>query len=295
MRLMLSIVLCLFIACSQAGFYDDPAGSINSTEPSYLIKGYLGVGALNNANISIIDVSDYDSPELIETTISDSNGFFEFSITDDNNGLILVVANGGNYIDPFSYNTISGTNYEIRALYKSDDIVLNNEVYITPFSTLFSELFDCLYHQSSLNSDPYIYSKSIFNDVFGVDMSVVRDVYLNAAIEDFEDKDTLYTLYNLAFSKMAKLEKASSGLDILSVFADELAQSCTLMVSDNVTSLNYSFHRESFRGDFLDALLTLKNDKVFASLATQLSLDSLVVFIRNKNNLIFGFNNYEDF
>ena len=294
MRFLFSITLCLFLACSQAGFYEDVSTSINNTNTSYLIKGYLGVGALSNANISIIDVSNYDSPDLIETTTSDSKGLFEFEITDENNGLILVVANGGNYIDPFSYNTISGTNYEIKALYKSDNIISNNEIYITPFSTLFSELFDCLYHQSSLGSDPYIYSKSILNDVFEVDMSVVRDIYLNNEIEDFDDEDIIYTLYNLAFSKMANLQKASSGLDILSVFSDELANSCTLMVSNNIKSLNYNFHSESFRNDFLDSLIGLKNDKVFSDLANQASLDSLVESIRNKNNLIFGFSDYED-
>lgn len=280
-------------ACGSAGTkeYEE---SYQTSETQYLtLTGYLGLGLLNGADINIIDISNFDEPKIISATESDSTGKFSFEWNlDEEPELVMIVASGGTYVDPFSFSTVSAQNYELRAIYKTDDFS-EKIFYLTPFSTLFSSFVEGLHFNSSLSDNAYYYAQSIFNTVFGVELDLAEDIYLNEDAEN-NNNNRLYTIFNLAFSKLSQDQEALSGLDVTNVFSQNLIQNCNLITSDEIVSHKYRFSPESFREDFLNSFLSLENNSVFSEISDSINFDSISERIRSDEGLIFGFNTYEE-
>jgi len=289
-----SLIFLFLFSCTQAGtIQEESANSNTSTQSSGVITidGYVGLGALSSGTVNLIDISDPTNPAILASATADAAGHFQFSESFSDISLIELVAGGGSYIDPFTYQTVSGNNYELKAIYQSSSLRNQPQVYLTPFSTLFVSLYDCLSGLGSLHADPYFYTASIFNDVFDVYLSTAHDLMLNPS-GDFSDNDSLYTLYNLAFSKMSSRFNARSGIDLTQVFSEHITDACSLLMTDQPVSKSYTFSAESFRRDYLEAFADLEDDAQFADLVGTNDLADLVSAIRASNNLIFGFETY---
>lgn len=283
-------------SCSTAGSYHSPVepAPSSSAETSYLtVSGYLGVGSIYNADITVLDVSDFDKAAVVATTTSDSNGYFSFEIAEEEGDTFLFVASGGTYIDPISFKTVSGIGYELKAIYGYSNIKDDKSIYVTPFSSLLVSLTECLYLNSSLSVDPYQYALAIFEDVFQTDLKTAEDLNLNTSA-DGSTNNVFYTAYNLAFSNMAKQQNALSALDLQAVFSEALVSECSLITESPTISNKYSFYSESFREDYLNALQGLENNSLFEEIIGSTNLESLVQDIREKNHFIFSFEVYNE-
>lgn len=288
------ILLTVLVGCSSAGEdLSEPVYTPIQKNEVIQLEGYAGLSSLNHADINVIDVSDYDNPKILLATTTDVNGKFSFELeVSDDISLILFVTSGGSYVDWINFKSVSTIPYQLKSIYHINDIENLDNVFITPMSTLFVSLFDCLNGNSNLNNDPYFYSKSLFQTTFDIDVQSSSDLKLNSLAEDSEDNQKYSTL-NFTFSKMSDDFGGVSGIDVLYIFANNLKENCSLLIHDSLMSGSYQFHEESFRQDFLESLQSLENYHLTMDQFDSLNFERFLTGVKSDSGLIFEYASYE--
>lgn len=262
-------------------------------ENAILIEGYAGIGGFNHAEITVIDVSGYDHPIILGSTVTNSEGYFSIELELQNEtSLLQFTTNEGQFVDPISFKTHLGRLHQLSAVYHVKDFVDDKLVYITPMTTLFSSLVDCLALNSSVKNDPYYYAKSVYQKTFGLNIGSVSDLYLNPK-EKVTDENRVFTLFNLTFSKMSDDFQMNSPLEITEIFEESVNNGCSLLQESSIQLGLYSTHRESFREDFLNSFLALQSQSSIIDLSDSVDFESVVNSVRLDSGLLFRFENYE--
>lgn len=283
------------MSCDQAGVLNEigqtnPSASQNNNQIT--INGFVGIGEpLQDASITIINATDPNNETIISTTDSDDAGYFSTIIdTTKNKEQYVLVATGGSYIDPITYIKTNNTSQVLSGIWTSQHIKNNESIYITPLSSLGLAFKKCLDENNILSSDPLNYSLATFNSLLETNHNSM-DPFLS----DFQNtttNDTLHSLYNIAFAEMARTTKAKSAIDIVTIFSENLTDNCYLLMANEATSSSYSFYDESFRTDYLKALERLSNHSHLSNLTSDIDLSLLVENIRNKESLLFQYQEY---
>lgn len=282
----------LLVSCSQAGTIpSDGTPSVTSSPNTTLqIAGQVGIGEpLIAASITVVDVSNPESPAILSTTESDQNGAFQLDLDAlDSDSQILIVASGGSYTDPITFQSVSGNTLRLEGSWKFRHLATLEHLDVTPLTTLATSFYRCLLSNATLTADPLDYSIATFQSLFGVNLNSDHDVFLDGSADD----PTLYSLYNLAFARMAKEKHAVSAMAILTAYSEYLEDECDLLGPSAQYSGSYAFHRESFRRDYLNALENLRLEAAFSSWIDNFDLESQVDAIRSRANILFQFEDY---
>ena len=290
---MILICCLLFSACGQAGtVLDNAAETTNpSTSSTNHISGMVGIGEpLTNATITITNVTDESNPEVITTTTSANDGSFEADLGEvQSNSKILFVASGGAYVDPLTFQSVSNQNSSLAGVWKYSHLATLSHVDITPLSTLAKSFYICLSSNEALATDPLDYSLATFKSLFEINLNSVTDTYLETSATDTA---SLYSLYNLAFARMAKEKRATSALNIITAYSQHIEENCDLLGPTSQTSGYYAFHQESFRRDYLNALENMRLEAAFSSWVDSLDVEQIVDSIRSESNILFQFEDY---
>ncbi len=285
--------MLFLVSCSEAGVLPGDASTSNNTDTAEIeYSGVVGIGTpLVNATISVVDVSDMTSPVVLLSTSSDGTGYFSISL-DDTESELLFVASGGSYIDPLTFQTVTNDDQSLKGVWRKSALSNPNAINITPLSTLEASFFNCLAASPTLTSDPLDYSAAIFNTVFGINLNTVEDAYLNQSVA-YSELNILYSLYNLGFARMAKEKRATSALDVVTNFAEQLTEECDLLGPVGIISGQYAFHGESFRRDYLNALANLQTETSLDDWTDEVDLDAVVEDVRESVNILFEFGAYD--
>lgn len=270
-----------------------PSISTNPTTTREL-TGHVGIGeALSDANVSIVDVTDEESPIVLATAATDDAGMFRTTIAaQTSDAKILFVASSGSYLDPLTFQSVSNRNHILEGVWKYKYLTQLETIDVTPLSTLASAFYKCLSHNDALAADPLDYSLATFNSLFDVNFNVDNDTYLSTAESD--SNASLYSLYNVAFARMAKEKRATSALDLISDFSNQLEEECNLLGPTTMYNGSYAYHTESFRRDYLSALKDLRLEGAFTTWTETLDIDATVEKIRSASNLLFQFEEYAE-
>ncbi len=272
------------------------ASSSVSTNPATTLTftGFVGIGEpLSDANVSIVDVTDEANPVVLATASTDIAGIFRTTIAaQSSDAKILFVASSGSYLDPLTFQSVSNRNHILEGVWKYKYLTQLENIDVTPFSTLASAFYKCLSQNDALAADPLDYSLASFNSLFDVNLNLDYDTYLNTA--ESEPNASLYSLYNVAFARMAKEKRATSALDLVSDFSNQLEEGCDLLGPTSKFNGSYAYHTESFRRDYLSALKNLRLEGAFTTWAESLDIDATVEEIRSASNLLFQFEEYPE-
>lgn len=293
-----SAIFFLFAACSQAGLIPDELSTSESIgqipSASTRINGMVGfVNPVTDANITAVNVTTPESPQIIGESASDSTG--RFSLTDLNlsdGDSVMLIATGGRYIDAVSYKSIQMKENSLSGVWKIRNLSLLESIDLTPMTTLQSAFYECLLDSTGLAADPVDYNHAIFKSTFGLNLNTDPD----ALLEEGASTDTgasAHSLFNIAFSAMADQRKASSAIQILALFSDSLKENCDLLGPENKISGAYAFHADSFRKDYLDALANLNFMPEFSQLTGNVDVTDTVESIRSNSNILFEFSEYD--
>lgn len=265
-----------------------------SASTQLTLAGNVGIGEpLVSATVSIIDLTDSESPEILGTTSTDAAGHFEFTVGElDENSILLFVASGGSYLDPLTYLSVSDKTAALQGAWRIKNIRKLSRLDITPLSTLATAFFTCLSINPLLAADPLDYSIASFNSTFGIDLNTTYDSYLEP-VDTESEQTTIYSLYNLAFARMAKEKRATSAISLITNFANRLEDDCDLLGPSGITSGSYAFHSESFRKDYLTAFMNLTSEASLSAWADAVDLIETAQNIREVSSIIFEFRDYD--
>lgn len=291
-------VFLLCTACSQAGILPDaPTNSVGAGQSQtdlIEVTGKVGIGEpITESAITAINVTALDNPQILAESESDASGSFvltglPLTANDD----VMLIATGGRYTDPITYKSVQMKTDSLSGIWKVKNLSLLTSVDITPMTTLQTAFYQCLAGNSTLGTDPVEYSHAIFKTLFGTDLNSDMDSYLEGET-NAETGSSALSLYNLAFAAMAEQTKASSAIHLISSFGASLEDDCDLLAPGNKTSGAYAFHSESFRKDYLDAFEGMQARQAFSELTDQFDVSERVESIRNSENILFEFTDYD--
>lgn len=295
-NIFLSALFFLLASCSQAGLIPDEistTASIGQNQSALIeINGMVGIGEpVTNADITAIDVTLPNAPQIIGDSASDALGRFDLTelyLSDDDS--VMLIATGGKYIDPVTFKSVPMNSDALMGVWKVRNLSLLESVSITPMTTLQTAFYDCLIGTPGLAADPVDYSHAIFKSAFGVNLNA--NIFLEGGTSSSAET-TAHSLYNIAFSAMADRTKATSAIHIITAFSDSLEENCDLVGTANKISGAYAFHPESFRKDYLDALGNLPFMPAFSELAGNFDTTGLIEAIRENTNILFEFSSYD--
>lgn len=100
--LFLAITISILLsACGGGSGASDQSATNAGNAPTVINKvtGYVVLGPISNAKVSLYTVSPDGSKQLLAVTNSDSKGFFSFPVAPQENSIVLIEATGGSYID----------------------------------------------------------------------------------------------------------------------------------------------------------------------------------------------------
>lgn len=272
------------------------ASSSISTNPTTILQltGHVGIGEpLSDANVSIVDVTDEANPIILAMAATDSAGMFGTTIAaQTSDAKILFVASLGSYLDPLTFQSVANRNDILEGIWKYKYLKELETIDVTPLSTLAAAFYKCLSHNNALAADPLDYSLATFKSLFDVNLNVDTDTYLSTSESD--PNPSRYSLYNVAFARMAKEKRATSAIDLVADFSNQIEEECHLLGPTSQYNGSYAYHTESFRRDYLSAFNNLSLEGAFVTWAGSLDIDATAEEIRSTSNILFQFEEYAE-
>lgn len=272
----------LILSCGQAGSIEQSslAPSISSNE--LVLNGRVAIGApVQNADISV-SLFENNTFSSLATTQTDEDGQFQISLDlyASSDADILITASQGQYVDALSQVVVSFKSEILQSAWKAHDLANTPDVVVSPMTTLHAAFYNCLQSSSSTVYDPLDYATATFSTVFGINLKEPTD-------------DEILPIFDFGFSMMANEKRAESALALVSLFASHLETQCDLLGPIDQKSSYYSFHSESFRDDFLNAVASLDSEITLQEITESIDLDEIVASIRQLSNILFEFRSYE--
>ncbi len=170
--------------------------------------GFSGIvfkGPVQNAQIMLHALnSDGTKGSFIETTKTDSEGVFSFTTDVSKNPQIYVEVTSGQFIDEATGKLVTiSEKTPLKSLISNVSADTENQIIITPFTTLMSSLSQTLTEKDKDNNQPITTAKKAIGDFFGIkDLNAIWPVDLTDDIPDSVDNDA--TLYSLIIAGLSQ-------------------------------------------------------------------------------------------
>ncbi|MBF0107352.1 MAG: hypothetical protein HQM16_18735, partial [Deltaproteobacteria bacterium] len=227
---------------------------------------------------------------VLDKTTTNSFGEFEFTVSHDN-PIITIRVMGGSYVDPITNKPVAvGTN-ELSAIIdiKDNEDKDTRLMTVSLMTTLFTAFVESVDTNTALNTDPYLYARDVFKNIFLFDPTLDLNRHLLSTAPATKENNLL-TLYDLAFVKMAHDVNAGSAINLVSAFAESLNETCSLLPYTPVKSGSYTLNADSFVQDYLESLSEIANLALAVPYTDNVDIADTVGHILESNHFILGYN-----